>query len=53
MLKEKILINRKKVEEINAPIKDTRPKLDNYKKIYTLYNDLVNHIWEWYMVKIE
>ena len=30
-LKEKILINKKKVGEINLPIKDTRLKLDKYK----------------------
>ena len=44
-LKEKILINRKKVEEINVPINDTRLKLDKYKKINILYDDLVNHVW--------
>ena len=31
-LKEKILINKKTIGEINVPIKNTRPKLDNYKK---------------------
>ena len=44
-LKQKILINREKVEEINVPIKDIRLKLDNYKKINILYDDLVNHVW--------
>ena len=48
-LKEKILMNRKKVgeifSEINIPKKDIRSKLDQYKKINILYDDLVNHIW--------
>ena len=44
-LKEKILINRKKVGEINIPKKDIRLKLDKYKKINILYDDLVNHVW--------
>ena len=44
-LKEKILINRKKVEEINIPKKDIRSKLDKYKKINILNDDLINHIW--------
>ena len=44
-LKEKILINKKTIGEINVPIKDTRRKLDNYKKINILYDDLVNLVW--------
>ena len=44
-LKEKILINRKKIGEINVPIKDIKLKLDNYKKMNILYDDLVNHVW--------
>ena len=44
-LKEKMLINEKKVEEINVPIKDIRLKLDNYKKINIIYDNLVNHVW--------
>ena len=39
------MINRKKVEEINIPKKDTRLKLDKYKEINILYDDLVNHTW--------
>ena len=31
-LKEKIIVNRKKVKEINVPIKDMRLKLDKCKK---------------------
>ena len=44
-LKEKILINRKEVGEINVRIKNIRLKIDNYKKINILYDDLINHIW--------
>ena len=44
-LKEKILIDKKKVEEINVPIKDIRPNLDKYKELNILYDDLVNHVW--------
>ena len=44
-LKEKILINRKKLEEINIPIKDIRPNLDKYKGLNILYEDLTNHVW--------
>ena len=44
-LKEKILINRKKVKEINIPIKDIRSNLDKYKELNILYDDLVNQIW--------
>ena len=44
-LKEKILIKRKKVEEIDITIKDIRVKLDNYKEINILYDDLINHVW--------
>ena len=39
------MINRKKVEELSLPIKNIRLKLDNYKKINILYDDLVNHVW--------
>ena len=44
-LKEKILINRKKLEEINIPIKDIRPNLDKYKGLNILYEGLTNHVW--------
>ena len=44
-LKEKILINKKESRELNVPIKNIRLKLDNYKKINILYDDLLNHIW--------
>ena len=44
-LKEKILINKKKAGEISLPIKNIRLKLDNYKKINILYDDLINHVW--------
>ena len=44
-LKEKILINKKKVGEINIPINDIRLKLDKYKELNILYDDLVNHVW--------
>ena len=43
-LKEKILINRKKAGELSLPIKNIRLKLDNYKKINILYDDLINHV---------
>ena len=45
-VKEKILINRKKVGEVNIPKKDIRLKLDKYKKINIIYDDLVNHVWK-------
>ena len=44
-LKEKILINRKKAGELSLPIKNIKLKLDNYKKINILYDDLINHVW--------
>ena len=44
-LKEKISINRQKARELNLPVKDIKLKLDNYKKINTLYDDLVNYVW--------
>ena len=44
-LKEKKLINKKKVEEINVPIKDIRSNLDNYKELNISYDDFVNHVW--------
>ena len=44
-LKEKISIKKKEAGEINVPIKNIRLKLDNYKKINILYDDLINHIW--------
>ena len=47
-LKEKILINRKKVKEINIPINDIRPNLDKYnilQELSILYDDLINHVW--------
>ena len=50
-LKEKILINRKKVKKINIPIKDVRSNFDKYKELNMLYDDLINHAWR--MVKIE
>ena len=43
-LKEKILINKKKVGELSLPIKNIRLKLDN-KKINIFFDDLVNHVW--------
>ena len=43
-VKEKMLINKKKVEEINVPIKDIRSNLDKYKELNILYDDLVNHV---------
>ena len=52
-LKEKILINRKKVEEINIPKKNTKSKLDKYEKINISYDDLINHIWIMMFGKIE
>ena len=44
-MKEKILINKKKVEEINVSVKDIRLKLNNNKKINIIDDDLVNHVW--------
>ena len=44
-LKENVLINRKKIGEIDVPIKDIRLKLDNYKKINILFDDLENLVW--------
>ena len=44
-LKEKKLINKKKIEGINAPIKDIRSNLDKYKELNMIYDDLVNHVW--------
>ena len=44
-LKEKKLINEKKIEEINVPIKDIRSNLNKYKELNILYDDLVNHVW--------
>ena len=44
-LKEKILINKKRVGEINVPIKDIRSNLDKFKELNILYDDLVNHVW--------
>ena len=43
-LKGKISINREKARELNLPIKDIKLKLDNYKKINILYDDLVNYV---------
>ena len=43
-LKEKILI-KKKAGELSLPIKNIKLKLDNYKKINILYDDLINHVW--------
>ena len=43
-LKEKILINKKKVGEMNIPIKDIRLKLDKYQEFNILYDDLINNI---------
>ena len=45
-LKEKILINKKEAGELSLLIKNIRLKLDNYKKINILYDDLVNHVWK-------
>ena len=44
-LKEKILINKKKAGQLSLPIKNVQLKLDNYKKINILYDDLINHVW--------
>ena len=46
-LKEKILIDNEKFREIfnNIPKKDIRSKLDEYKKINILNDDLINHRW--------
>ena len=48
-LKEKILINNEKIREIfnniNISKKDVSSKLDKYKKINILNDDLINHIW--------
>ena len=44
-LKEKILINKKEAGELSLPIKNIRLKLDNYKKINILYDDLINGVW--------
>ena len=43
-LKEKILIDRKKAGELSLPVKNIKLKLDNYKKINILYDDLINHV---------
>ena len=44
-----MLINKEKVWEIfnkiNIPKKDIGSKLDKYKKINILNDDLINHIW--------
>ena len=53
MLKEKavkkMIIIKKivvlKVEETNIPLKDIRLKLDKYKELNILYDDLLNHVW--------
>ena len=42
-----MLINRKKVEEINVPIKDIRSNLDKYKELNILYDDLPK---DWRMI---
>ena len=46
-LKEKILIDNEKIREIfnNITKKDIRSKLDEYKKISTLNDYLINYIW--------
>ena len=44
-LKEKTLINKKKIEEINVPIQDIRSNLDKYKELKILCDDLINHVW--------
>ena len=31
--------------ELSLPIKNIKLKLDNYKNINILYNDLINHVW--------
>ena len=49
-LREKILINNEKMREIfnkiNIPKNDIRSKLDKYKKLNILTDDLINHIWK-------
>ena len=48
-LQEKLLNNKEKIREIfnkiNIPKKDIRSKLDKYKKLNILTDDLINHIW--------
>ena len=44
-LKEKMLINQKEAGELSLPIKNIRLKLAYYKKINTLYDDSINHVW--------
>ena len=49
-LKEEFLINIEKVRAIfnkieNIPKNDLRSKLDKYKKLNILTDDLINHIW--------
>ena len=49
-LKEKLLINIEKIRAIfnkieNISKKDIRLKLDKYKKLNILIDDLINHIW--------
>ena len=49
-LKEEFLINIEKIRAIfnkieNIPKKDIRLKLDKYKKLNILIDDLINHIW--------
>ena len=49
-LKEEILINDEKLRAIfnkieNIPKNDLRSKLDKYKKLNILIDDLINHIW--------
>ena len=49
-LKEEFLINIEKMRTIfnkieNIPKNDLRSKLDKYKKLNILIDDLINHIW--------
>ena len=49
-VKEEILINIEKIRAIfnkieNIPKNDLRSKLDKYKKLNILIDDLINHIW--------
>ena len=48
-LKEEILINDEKTRQIfnkiNIPKKDVRSKLDKYKELNILNDDLINHTW--------
>ena len=55
-LKKEILNNSEKIRAIfnkikNIPKNDLRLKLDIYKKLNILLDDLINHIWRWFYGK--